>query len=76
MNKFKIKKKVNEKSPFVDLPLPDPVPLEPPPPPAPVEDVDEDLSWATDEFVSLAWLPPPPSKLKEIYKINLTYTRN
>ena len=53
--------------PFVDLPFPDAVPLDPPPPP-PVEDVEDDLSWATDELVSLAWLPPPPSKLKQ-YKI-------
>ena len=40
--------------PFVDLPFPDPVPLDPPPPPPPVEDVEDDLSWATDELVSLA----------------------
>ena len=49
--------------PLVDLLFPDPVPLDPPPPPAPVEDVEEDLSWATAELDSLAWLLPPPSKL-------------
>ena len=49
--------------PLVDLLFPDPVPPEPPPP-APVDDADEDLSWATDEPVSLAWLPPP-SKLEK-----------
>ena len=31
-----------------------------------VEDVDEDLSWPTDDPVSLPWLTPPPSKLKNI----------
>ena len=59
--------------PLVDLLFPDPVPLDPPPPPpAPVEDVDEDLSWATDELVSLAWLPPPPSKLQINKRLKIT----
>ena len=50
--------------PLVDFPFPAPlVPLAPPPP---VEDVDEDLSWPTDDPVSLPWLTPPPSKLKNI----------
>ena len=48
---------------MVDFPFPDPVPLDPVPP-APVEDVEEDLSCAAEELDSLAWPPPPPSKLK------------
>ena len=51
--------------PFVDFPFPDPVPLDPPVPPAPVEDVDEDLSCPAEALDSLAWLPPPPSKLEK-----------